>query len=57
VAKVRDGDLVNNGMFVKEEPTMIRLRLATGEEDNTVVLFEERLIVDRMMFREMSIFD
>lgn len=57
MAKVRDGDLVNNGMFVKEEPTMIRLRLATGEEDNTVVLFEERLIVDRMMFREMSIFD
>lgn len=57
MGKVRDGDLVNNGMFVKEEPTMIRLRLATGEEDNTVVLFEERLIVDRMMFREMSIFD
>jgi hypothetical protein len=57
VGKVRDGDLVNNGMFVKEEPTMIRLRLATGEEDNTVVLFEERLIVDRTMFREMSIFD
>lgn len=57
MAKVRDGDLVNNGMFVKEEPTMIRLRLATGEEDNTVVLFEERLIVDRTMFREMSIFD